>query len=120
MPHISKKRPDPQVLKKILFFFKAVVTDLKTEEETASFLDSLLTNTEKLLLAKRLAMVILIKEGVSETQIVETLKTTYATVEKMKLMLDKKMGGYQIGLGKLEQRSDWKKLKKNLLELAGE
>ena len=102
-----------------MFFFKTVITDLQTEEETAHFLDSLLTNTEKLLLAKRLAMVILIKEGASETQIVETLKTTYATVEKMKLMLDKKIGGYQIGLEKLEQRPDWKKLRKNLLELVG-
>ena len=119
MPHISKKRLDPRVQKQILYFFKTIIADLKTEEETAAFLDSLMTNTEKLMLAKRLAMVVLLTERIPDSEIVKTLKTTHSTVEKMKLMLDKRIGGYQIGLKKLEQRPDWKKLKKNLLKLAG-
>jgi len=117
VPHISKKRLEPQVLKQILYFFKAIMADLQKEEEVAAFLDSLLTNTEKLMLAKRLAMVVLILEGVSDSKIVESLKTTHATVEKMKLMLDKTMGGYQVGLKKLRTRENWRKLKSALLSL---
>ncbi|GAG17297.1 unnamed protein product [marine sediment metagenome] len=116
MPHISKKKLEPRVLKQILYFFKAIMADLKTDEGAAAFLNSLLTNTEKLMLAKRLAMVVLIKEGISDSKIVETLKTTHATVEKMKLMLDKTMGGYQIGLKKLEKRENWRKFKEILLK----
>jgi len=96
------------------------MSDLKTEEETAAFLDALLTNTEKLMLAKRLAMVVLITEGVRETDIVNSLKTTYATVEKMKLMLDKSMSGYQIGLKKLKEKENWQRLKEALLKIARE
>lgn len=118
MPHISKKQVDPRVLKQIFYFFKAIMADLETEGEVAAFLSSLLTRTEELMLAKRLAMVVLLLEDVPESKITETLKTTYATVEKMRLMLDRKLPGYQIGVKKLKKRENWQKLKKSLLELA--
>lgn len=119
MPHVSKNKLDQRVLKQILYFFQTIIADLKTKEEAASFLNSLLTNTEKIMLAKRLAIVILLTEGVSETEICNSLKTTYATVEKIRLMLDKKISGYQVGLKKLKKKEDWQKLKKVLIELGG-
>lgn len=118
MPHVSKKKLDPRVSKQIFYFFKAIMADLETEGEVAAFLNSLLTRTEELMLAKRLAAVVLLLEDVPESKITETLKTTYATVEKMRWMLDRKLSGYQIGLKKLKQRKNWRELKKNLLELA--
>ena len=117
MPHVSKKQMDTRVFKQILYFFKVIMADLETEGEVAAFLNSLLTRTEEVMLAKRLAMVVLLLENVPESKITETLKTTYATVEKMRLMLDRKLPGYQIGVRKLKKRENWQKLKKSLLEL---
>lgn len=117
MPHVSKKKLNPKVLKQIFYFFKAIMADLETEGEVAAFLNSLLTRTEELMLAKRLAIVVLLLEKTPEAKIVKTLKTTYATVEKIRLILDRKISGYQVGVKKLKRRENWQKLKKSLLEL---
>jgi uncharacterized protein YerC len=118
MTHVSRRKLDSQVLKQIAYFLRAIVADLKTEQEVAVFLEALLTKTEKLMLGKRLAMVVLLSEGVPESQICETLKTTYSTVERTKLLLDKTMTGYQVGLKKLKKRQNWQMIKDLLFKLA--
>jgi uncharacterized protein YerC len=118
MTHVSRKKLDKKVLEQIMFFFGAILADLRTEAEVSTFLDSLLTNTEKLMLAKRLAMVVMLTEGVSDTQISQSLKTTYATIEKTKLLLGNKLAGYKVGLVKLKERKNWQLLRNALLELA--
>jgi uncharacterized protein YerC len=78
-----------------------------------SFLDSLLTGTEKLMLAKRLAIVFLLEEGLTESQIAETLHVTRMTVEKMRYFYESRGEGYRHALKKLaqkKQREEFEKL----------
>jgi len=64
MTHVSRKKLPNKILRQILDSFLYVLTDIKDKEAMAEFLDSFLSPTEKLMLAKRLAIAFLLTERV--------------------------------------------------------
>mgnify|MGYP001561257104 CR=1 FL=1 len=118
MTHISKGRLADDVLRQITDSFLFVLTDIKDKDSMAQFLDSFLSKTEKLMLAKRLALIYLLNERVEETRISEILKTTLANVSRMKLKLESKNMGYQQALAKIKKQKTLEELKDLALKLA--
>ena len=118
MTHVSRKKLPDKVLRQILDSFLFVLTSTKKKEEMSKFLDAFLSNTEKIMLAKRLAIVFLLSEAVEETKISETLLVTQSTVSRIKLWYETKGSGYKIAITKLKKQKLLGELKLLALEVA--
>ncbi len=120
MSHVSKRKLDKLNEKKLAESLDLVMAKISNNSEMEDFLDSLLTKTERIMLAKRLAIVVLLKEDIPQSNIASTLKVTQATVSRMQLFLEAKGdGGYNIALKKLENEKILKDFKTMLVKIAG-
>ncbi len=119
MPHVSRVKLDQRIEKDLIKTLEFVLTRLTREEEMNGFLLSLMTPTERLMLAKRLAMIILLKENLSDSHISATLKVTRGTVSRMQLFLEARGKGYEFALKKLQNEKVVQELKGALINLAG-
>ena len=63
------------------------IQKIKSPDGTAKFLDNLLTNEEKKLVLRRLAVVSLLKQGKKYREIVKLLKISKITISKIKDMI---------------------------------
>jgi uncharacterized protein YerC len=117
MPQVSKVKLNKKVEKELLHNFNLVLANIKQEKEMDYFLNSLLTKTERIMLAKRLAIVILLKEGVFQSRIAGVLGVTQATVSRMDIFLDARGAGYEVALKKLEREKAFIEFKKVLMGL---
>lgn len=118
MTHLSRGKLADDIFRRITDSFLFVLTDIKDKGSMAQFLDSFLSKTEKLMFAKRLALIYLLNEGIEETKISEILKTTLANVSRMKLKLESKNTGYQQALAKIKKQKILEELKDLALRLA--
>lgn len=82
---------------------------LNSDLDIRNFLDGLLTKTEKIMLAKRLSIAFLINKGYAYRDICDVLKVSIATVCRIKEMMEKNNGDYEIFIKKLEKREELKK-----------
>jgi len=74
-------------------------------DEAGKLLGALLSDTERMMFAKRLATVLLLDENLPESQISETLKLTPDTISKISLMLKTPKGeGFTIALSKRKKQ----------------
>lgn len=118
MPHLSRFKLSKKAEEELIKNLELVLTKLSKEEEMKGFLLSLLTSTERLMLAKRLAMAVLIKEGVPESHIADTLHVTRETVSRMQLFLEARGKGYESAFRKLKNDKLLKEFKLFLIDLA--
>lgn len=118
MPHVSRKRLPTKTLKQILDSLVLVLTETKNKQEMGQFLDAFLSDTEKVMLAKRIAIVYLLSEGVSGEAIAETLNVTPFTVSRIKLWYETKGEGYKIAIKELKKQKYLETLKLFALKLA--
>jgi len=101
MPRVSKRReltPEKQNL--FLDDFYSAITSLKDKNEVRVFFNDLLTKEEKLMLAKRLQITIMLKLGYFWDEIDERVKVTRETINNLRFRLDFGSGG----LDKIAQR----------------
>jgi len=90
MPHISPKQIDTKVLKKLYELFFATVTSRRqTRKQQQAFFNELLTTTEKIMLGKRLAAIVLLSRGASSYRVGRTLKLSPTTTGKLLERLDR-------------------------------
>lgn len=80
MPHVSQKQLKKKVFLKIISQFYYEVTKFKNEKEVKNFFEGILSDTERLMLAKRFAAVLMFQRGYSFYIIEKTLKLTRQTV----------------------------------------
>ncbi|PIR79740.1 MAG: hypothetical protein COU25_03775 [Candidatus Levybacteria bacterium CG10_big_fil_rev_8_21_14_0_10_35_13] len=118
MPHVSKRKLDKLKEEELVHSFNLVLAKISNEKEMQDFLGSLLTITERVMLAKRLAIAILLKEGISQNRISSALNVTQATVSRMQLFLEVRGQGYNIAFKKLISEKILAEFKKYLLKLA--
>ncbi|MAF59432.1 MAG: helix-turn-helix domain-containing protein [Candidatus Pacebacteria bacterium] len=97
MPHISQKKVGGKIKKSLERHLYALFgkTGTKTRIQV---LEELLTETETIMLAKRIGMILLIKKGVSLYKISDLLGVSPSTAERFKL---------EVELGKYRHTSDW-------------
>ena len=117
MPHISRIKLDKKAERNLVENLSLILTKIKKQDEMDSFLISLLTSTERLMLAKRIAIIILLKEDVPESHIASTLHVTRVTVSRLQFFWEARGGGYDIALKVLENEKLMKEFKDGLLKL---
>jgi uncharacterized protein YerC len=83
MVHISKRALKPHIQGQILKQLTLHITRLRGAERTEHFLSEFLTDAERVQLAKRLAIFILLVRGYSFGQIEKLLKVSQVTVIKI-------------------------------------
>ena len=111
MTHISRLKLSEKTSNQILNSFFYALTHIKNEKEMTAFLEAFLSNTEKMMLAKRLAVVYLLKERVEDSKISETLNVTRETVARLRLWSETKGSGYQVAIFKLREKKLLEELK---------
>lgn len=118
MPQVSRRRLPGEVLKSVFDSLSFVFKDITNKNEMDAFLGSLLTPTEKLMLGKRIAVAYLLKEGIEEKKIADTLAVTPATVSRLKLWIQTHEQGFQKLFTKLDKEKRLKITQQVLLSLA--
>lgn len=119
MPQVSRHKLPKTVEEELIRNLNLVLATISKHEEMLSFINALLTNTEKLMLAKRLAIVVLITEGFIDSQIADKLNVTRMTIAKMRYFLEARgQEGYKIALLKIATDKSLQQFKKFLLSLA--
>ncbi|MEX0917257.1 MAG: helix-turn-helix domain-containing protein [Candidatus Paceibacterota bacterium] len=93
MANVSKKRLSPSTQKRLHTHFVRSIVSLETRTGGEKFLAELLSPTEYLILAKRLLIVLLLSEGMSQYKIRKLLNTSSSTV--FKISNDAESGKYR-------------------------
>lgn len=116
MTHISKNSLDLKTEKEILKALEIILAGIKKTEEMKFFLLALLTPTERLMLAKRLMVTVLLKENVPDQEIANMLHVTRSTVYKFKLFLESRGEGYSIAFKVLDDERLKEEIKASLIK----
>jgi uncharacterized protein YerC len=82
MPHVSQKKLKRKIFTRISTELISYILELESSAEAKSFLTELLTKTERIMIAKRLAVLIMLKKGYSFRVISATLHVSPSTVER--------------------------------------
>lgn len=114
MPHISSKKLKKETLNKLYTEFGKAFEESTRKSQTQLFLGDLLTRTEKIMLAKRFAVIYLLSKEVPTSYIAESLGMSYTTIFRMSLKYD--IGKYASLLRAIgrEKTDIWKILEKIL------
>ncbi len=111
MPHISKKFLEKERFKNINMQFYKVINDLVRSGKTKVVFDEILTKTERIMLSKRLAVIIMVDQGESAYAIENILKVSPSTVTRISVLYDK--GLYNNLIREIKsQRSFWNQISK--------
>lgn len=95
MAQVSRRYVRPGVQKKLQELLIGCIDRCRDQQTTISFLEDLLTDTEKTMLAKRIAIALMILKGKSYEEIDQTLKVSTATIWKVKEWLNRKGDGFR-------------------------
>lgn len=85
MPHISRKKLKKEELDKIFTKLALIFDTVGKNKKSKLILEEFLTQTEKIMLAKRLAIIFMLNEGISTHYISDTLFVSPSTVERISL-----------------------------------
>lgn len=119
MPQVSRNKLEPKEEEELKEVLNLVLASISKRDEMLKFINSLLTDTEKLMLAKRLAMIVLIKEGKSDSDISGALHVTRVTVTKFRYFYEARAReGYDIAINKIENDKFLQGVKRVILALA--
>jgi Trp operon repressor len=103
-----------KIEERIWEIFLEAVVKVKTKDQIENFLNALLSRTEKIMLAKRLAIAFLLHQSYNQRTISQRLKVGLSTVNRVSLALTNKGSGYQIVIEKIiknEKMADfWQKV----------
>jgi len=114
MPHVSKNKLDNKTLYQISEKLFEAVKHLKHEKEVSQFFNDLLTKTERIMLAKRLAIVVMLEAGYPFRVISRTLKVSESTISSMRDRFDRGGDGYKLVLRLFEKEKFWKDFFKSI------
>jgi len=120
MTQVSKY-PMPKALEEQMFnlFFRALA-DLHLPTDIQEFLDDLLSPTEKTMLAKRLAIALLLVKDYDQRSISQTLKVSLTTVTKINFWLKNKGRGYRKVIDKFIREEKWQEFWQKLTDFIKE
>jgi len=114
MTQVSKYPLNKEVEERIFEVFWQTIADLKTPWSVKKFFHDLLYPTEKVMLAKRLAIAILITKGYDYRSICQILKVTLPTVWTVNIWLKQGGEGYKMAIEKIlkQEKSEefWQKI----------
>lgn len=106
MPQISKRKLKPEVKKNLLDSLSYTIRELKTKKNVDSFLSSALTDTERIMIAKRVLTAFLLRNNIEEKKIGDALKLTPATITRLKMWINLRKEGFDLVFNKLNKKSN--------------
>ena len=89
MPHTSEKELKKETLKRIYSQFTKVISEPKNKYFGKNFADQFFTETEKIMLAKRLAIILMLSEDFSFNTIERVLLVSSSTINKIRTRIDR-------------------------------
>lgn len=95
MAQVSKYPIHKDVEKRIFQILKRTISTLHTSDDIEEFLEDFLSPVEKIMLAKRLSIAVLLAKGYSYPSIISILRVTPATIAKVSLELKYSGVGYK-------------------------
>jgi len=101
MPQVSRVPVPRATEKKIRRAFVKALVGIDSEREMASYVFDLFTPTERVMLAKRLAIAALLIEGLSYREIAERLKVSTSTIGRVNLWLQTAGDGYRLAIRRI-------------------
>ena len=111
MPHISKKLLEKDKFLGIHKQLYKIIAEFSRTGKAKIVFDELLTKTEKLMLAKRLAIIVMLDQNESIYAMEQTLKVSSSTVARMSLSYEN--GEYAELLKEIrKQNSFWTQIEK--------
>ena len=106
MTQVSKKIVAKNLESEIYEIFWATITRFTKKDETILFFSELFTFAERVNLAKRIAIAILLSKGYNWRAVKELIKVSEGTISKISLKLNTQ--GFQLFFKKLESDSNWR------------
>jgi TrpR-related protein YerC/YecD len=106
MPRTNPKNLDPKDKMKYLDLLWTSISELKTRDEVKSFFKDLLSQTEAVMLARRIIIAQKLLAGKSYDEIVNELRTSYVTVSSVNRWLISGFGGYENAIKGFEKAVD--------------
>jgi len=107
MSQISKRQLGRKLELKIYDSFWRVIANIKKREEVSDFFSDCLTPTERVYLAKRMAIAVLLSKGYDYRSISNMLKVSTGTVGRVASKIKER--GWKLFVKKLEGLEDWDK-----------
>lgn len=94
MAQVSKYPVSKEVSDRMFEVFQITISSLKNKKDIEEFLNEFLSPVEKIMLAKRLSIAVLLSKGYSYPQISSILRVTPSTIAGVSLALKYKGKGY--------------------------
>jgi len=89
---------------KVFSLFSEVLVSLGKKEEVESFLVDLLSPTERIMLAKRLSIVLLLGRGYNYAEIGDVLKVSKDTIGRISTWLGRGGQGFDVAISKIKAK----------------
>lgn len=103
MSRMQPKSLSKQELNEFFEEFWTMVASLETKDEVKNFFRDLLSETEALMLARRIRIAKLLLRGISYEDITKTIRASEGTIAHVHRWLQSGFGGYKTSLPRLEQ-----------------
>lgn len=113
MTHISKRKLNSEITDHLNNSLVFLIKELSSKGDVEKFLNSIVTETERLMISKRVVAAFFLKHNIAERDIAETLKLTPATVSRLKLWIQTRQSNFDTVFDKLEKEERFK-IAKNL------
>lgn len=107
MPQVSRRRLEKDVQVRIQELFYDAFKHAQSNNSLSNFVNDLLTDTEKKMVSKRLAIAYLLLQEYPYRVIADLLKVSTTTVGRVKLVLDEKGAGYRSVLIKMAKQQEF-------------
>lgn len=121
MTQVSKRILNKKIEERILNLFLSAFILTQTKQSAISFIDDLLTPSEKVMLSKRFSIAFLLLEGYGYDRIQAGLKVSSATIGRVAMWLKTKGGGIREIREKIKGNENlkniWEDIKDSLVEI---
>lgn len=116
MPQISRKPLSKELMNRINELLWEAFAKLRGKEDAATFIQDIFTTTEKVMIAKRLAIALLLARGWDQEAISSYLKVSTGTVQTIKRNLNSQSQGYRKVINQIEESGEWEQMKLDLAQ----
>ncbi len=114
MTQVSRYPIHKDIEKRIFEIFKMTIASLKYSDEIEDFLEDFLSPVEKIMLAKRLSIAVLLAKGYRYSSITKTLRVTPSTIAAVSINLKYSGKGYKRAVEKIisdeKVKAFWQKI----------
>ncbi|MBN1263716.1 MAG: hypothetical protein JW991_05165 [Candidatus Pacebacteria bacterium] len=110
MAQISKLQLRKEIEQRMYDVFFESLASQKNKDGIEKLLDDLLTPTEKVMLAKRLAIALLLLQNYQYRTIIDFLKVSFSTIHRVSLWLKTEGAGFRETLKTMEKKDRFRKM----------